>query len=105
MTGPARRIPTRRASDKGILGRVRAWWDEWGQLLMGAWLLVVSAVVLWVAVSFYQSQRDTAQAAKVACQRSKKLGPQIADYYARDPAFPQDVLVLYRRTIPKTCPR
>lgn len=112
MTGPARRIPARRASDKGRWGQIRAWWDEWGQLIMGAWLGTISVVVVVIALLVWQQQaasnrRDaaTAKAAKVSCQRSRTLGPQLADYYARDPAFPQDVLALYRRTIPRACPK
>jgi hypothetical protein len=104
MTGPAQRIPHRRASDQGRLGRFRSWWTEWGQLIMGAWLLVVSIVVLWVAVGFWQSQRDTARAARVSCERSKAFGPRVADDYEKRGVFTRRELDDYRSSIPRRCP-
>lgn len=104
MTGPARHVPTRRKADKGTAGRVRSWWDEWGQLVMGVWLLAVSAVVLWVAVNFWQSQRDTAQAARVSCQRAAEFGPGVADDYERRGVFTAKQLASYRASIPRVCP-
>lgn len=104
MTGPTEEVPRRRAGDDTAKGRLVAWWRRWGQLITGVWLMLVSTILTVLALGFYQQKSDTANAARISCQRSKALGPKLADYYARDPAFPQDVLKLYRRTIPHVCP-
>lgn len=114
MTGPTDKTPHRRVSDRGRRGQVVTWWREWGQLVTGVWLLIVSLAVLWVGVEFYKSQTATARAAKVSCQRSRQFGPRLIDFYEwaqftlpsgeRKHVLTKDEADLYRASIPKTCP-
>lgn len=104
MTGPTDKTPHRRTSDQGRKGRARSWWRDYGQLVTGTWLIVVSIVSFWVAIEFYQSQAATSRAAKLNCQRARAYGPALANFFERERAFPGRVLEQYRRTIPKTCP-
>jgi hypothetical protein len=114
MTGPTDRTPTRRLSDHGAKGRFVAWWREWGQLVTGVWLLIVSFAVLLVGVEFYKSQAATSRAAKEACVRSRQFGPRLIDFYEsaqyRVPSGAvRHVLThreagQYRQSIPTSCP-
>lgn len=104
MTGPAKPSPRRRTSDNGWRGSVIAWWRAYGQLFMGAWLLIVSLIVLWVAIRFQQSQAATEHAAQVNCERSRIYGPGLADFFEREHAFPAPAIEQYRASIPKACP-
>lgn len=126
MTGQTPDHPARRVGDRGVCARALAWFKRWKDLIVAVVLLPTAAATVFLGVKTYalQSQRAsdaqivrelaqaqaasaeaTAKAAKVQCQRSRVLGPKLADYYARDPLFPRDVLEQYRRTIPKTCPK
>lgn len=105
MTGPGLAPPQRRDEDGGWFARGRAWWTRNWSITAGIWLALLSAWIIKVSLEVRSSEQASNHAAKVACQRSATLGPQLADYYARDPAFPNDVLKLYRKTIPKVCPK
>ena len=114
MTGPTDRTPHRRVTDHGAKGRFVGWWREWGQLVTGIWLIIVSVAVFVVGIQFYKSQADTAKAAKQACIRSRQFSPRLIDFFE----FGQYVLpdgqrkhvlshreaAAYRASIPKTCP-
>lgn len=123
-----------RASDQGRRAWMKSWWSDGGKdLILGVsgivaciGCLVLGALVYraneqrasdqrivrvlaqqQAKISLEQAKRarETAAAAKLSCQRARVLGPPLADYYARDPAFPAAVLGEYRRTIPKSCPK
>lgn len=115
MTGPTDKTPARRTGDQGTKGKFVSWWREWGQLVTGVWLLIVSLTVAVVAIQFYNSQAATAKAAKSSCQRSRQFSPRLIDFYEwaqytiPDGAGPRHVLShreadLYRASIPTTCP-
>lgn len=105
MTGPAEPCgPRRRSEDKGRLGKFRAWWREWGQLITGAWLILISCVLLWVAVSFVRSKSATDTAARDSCNRSRIFGPPIANAYEKFGVLNTEQLKAYRATIPDVCP-
>jgi hypothetical protein len=94
----------RRSVDWGPLQEFRAWWGRWGGLISAFWLFVVTAVLLWVALSQYNSHVATERAAKVNCQRARVYGPSFATFLEREHAFPPPVLKSYRTSIPKVCP-
>jgi hypothetical protein len=103
--------PRRRAADhpptrlRQIADRVAQFWERWGQLITGVWLISISTVLVIVAVSFYASQSDTTQAAKLACLRSQKFGPPFVDGLERNHIVPPKVIRFYRASIPTKCPR
>lgn len=112
MTGPVADTPQRRKEDAGLLGRARAWWSRWGQIITGVWLFAISLIVVVIALQVRGQQaasdrRDaaTAAAAKISCQRSRELGPPLADFLEREHAFPATVIARYRSTIPRSCPK
>lgn len=103
--------PQRRRVDHGPFSGVRAWWERWGDLATGLWLVGVTVVLVWVAVGFYQSQRrqerDSAVAAyqsTLSCRRSRAFGPPLADAYGRFRILNTEQLENYRATIPEKCP-
>jgi hypothetical protein len=104
-------LPRRRVNDQPRTRRRRmldgflGFWERWGQLITGLWLIGVSTVLVIVAASFYASQSDTARAAKLACVRSQKFGPPFVDGLERHHIVPPRVIAFYRSSIPKTCPR
>jgi hypothetical protein len=95
--------PKRRVGDYGWVGRVLAWYRRWGLLITGLWLIGVSIAVLVVAVAFVDSQQATERNARVACVRSKEIGPWVIRDYADRRVLPPAVLAKYRELIPKTC--
>lgn len=97
-------LPQRRDADHGPLGRLKAFWHQWGTLIQGVWLIIVSAAILIVAVAFYGSQHATDQAAREACVRSRQFGPPLADAYARYRILNPAQLRAYRATLPDSCP-
>lgn len=105
MTGPTRRVPQRRAADRGPAARAWAWWRLNAQIVLGPIVLLIGVGLMMLALNYRSTQQATARAAKEQCERTVVLGPKLADYYARDAAFPRDVLAFYRRTIPKSCPK
>lgn len=103
MTHPEQ-TPQRRKVDRGHFRRLRAWWERWGGLVNSLWLFAVTAVVLVVAVQFWHSQAATATAARVACERSRDLGPPVLADYQHRHVLTVKQLERYRTLIPKTCP-
>lgn len=97
--------PRRRAEDHGLRARVRAFWDRWGQLITGIWLIMVSTGLILIAIQFYSGKSATDTAARVACDRGRKFGPPLADYYARENVFTQEQLAEFRALIPTKCPK
>jgi hypothetical protein len=97
--------PQRRAADRGHLQSLRVWWERWGDLILGAWLICVSIVLLVVAIQFKQSQHATAQAAKTACVRSQQFGPRLVAFLEHGGVFTHTEAQAYRASIPKTCPK
>lgn len=106
MSGPQDDTRSRRVEDTGTRrGRLLARWRRWKDVVIAAVLLPTAALTIWASLEVRSQSAATAHAAKVSCQRALVLGPPLADYYARDPAFPVKVLAEYRRTIPKSCPK
>lgn len=105
MTGPTRVVPQRRLSDRGRAARAWAWWRLNAQIVLGPIVLLIGVGLMVLALDYRASQAATNRAAKAQCERTVRLGPALADYYARDPAFPREVLADYRRTIPRVCPK
>jgi hypothetical protein len=97
------RHPSQREADRGRLGRALGWYQRWGLLLTGLWLIGVSLAVLVVAVAFVRSQQTTERNARVACVRGMQIGPWIVKDYEQRQALPSSVLEQYRKLIPKTC--
>lgn len=93
----------RRLSDHGFAGSALAWFKEWGLLVLGSWLCVVSVVLIWVAVNFAESQNRTEHNAYVACVRSQLIGPSVVKDYEDRGALPPAVLAAYKKLIPKDC--
>jgi hypothetical protein len=93
----------RRIGDHGIVGRMLAWYRRWGLLITGLWLIFVSVAVLIVAVAFVDSQKTTECNARVACIRSKEIGPYVIEDYQARGVLPPKVLVKYQALIPTSC--
>lgn len=103
MTEHAVPQPRRRLADHGRAGRALAWFREWGLLVLGVWLVCVSAVLIWVAINFAQSQKQTESNARQACVRARDIGPEIVMDYERRHVLTPRVLAEYRALIPKSC--
>jgi hypothetical protein len=104
-------LPRRRANDqprtrrRQLLDGFLGFWERWGQLITGLWLIAVSTVITVVAIQFHGSQSDTARAAKLACVRSQKFGPPFVDGLEQHHIVPPKVIRFYRASIPTSCPR
>lgn len=94
----------RRLSDQGRGGRIRAFWHQWGNLVTGVWLIIVSVAVLWIGVAFAHNQKTTADSARDSCRRALKFGPALADAYERYDILNPQQLAAYRATLPRSCP-
>lgn len=111
MTDPASRHPLRRLSDQGRVNRAIAWWREYGALIAGVWLIVVSAAVLAIAWKVRQDENvrhrqevATAVAARSSCLRSKKVGPAIVIDWERRGVLPHTTAQQYLASIGRPCP-
>jgi len=122
-----RRVARTREGDKGKRAWLKAWWSGGGRdLVVGVTALTACIGVFVLAVLIYRAAeqraddqrivrvlaqqqallaKDAAKAARASCLRSMTIGPSIADYYARDPHFPDALLEQYKATIPKSCPK
>lgn len=126
MTGPHDDTPARRATDQGALGKARAWWRKWGQLIIGVSVLALAiatfaiglevraysqaraqdaAAVRLIASQQAAQQQQTAHAAKVSCQRSMQYGHALADFFERERVLSPAAADAYRASIPKSCPK
>lgn len=103
MTDPE---PTRRATDRlhPRLLALHRWWENWGQLLSGIWLIIVSIVLASAVIIYAVDSHDSAIALKASCIRTKKFGPALAVAYAKYHILTAEQLVEYRKTIPTKCP-
>jgi quinol-cytochrome oxidoreductase complex cytochrome b subunit len=103
--------PQRRAVDQGPFRAPRAWWERWGGLITAIWLFIVTAVLIYVALAFYYSQRRQEHDAAVAayqstlyCRRTIAFGPALATAYQRFQILDTAQLKNFRETIPEKCP-
>jgi TRAP-type C4-dicarboxylate transport system permease large subunit len=112
MTPPP--VPARRAGDGSRGRRAMAWLQRWGLLIEGLVLLIVCVVIGIGTYRYAQDQKDTTQAARVSCERSKKFGPYLVRKYSVDHTFggaaihsgdtEAGLLRSYAETIPTDCP-
>lgn len=92
-------------------GRVRRWWLEYGQLVLGAWLICVSLFVAQQARLYrHDQQRLRVEAvharrqSQELCRRARIFGPPIAAAYARYHILTPAQVEAYRSSIPVACP-
>lgn len=96
--------PGRRETDHTRRAKVLAFWRDWGSLVVGVGLILVSLVVLKVALEQRDDDRRTEAAARASCERTKEFGVPIADFFEREGVLTTEQLAAYRRSIPKQCP-
>lgn len=99
----------RRASDGHRFPRLKEWWDHWGALVTGGWMLFVSTGLLVLGVLVYIAKtnedkilRNASVQAHVACLRGKEFGPASVKLYR--PVVTPSQLHDLRKLIPTRCP-
>lgn len=88
------------------------------QVATGALLVAVSVFLVVIALIVFRQQSNEstqrhaeAKTVRLSCTRSRKFGPPLIDFLERAEsklrvdALPPAVIVYYRSTIPKSCPR
>lgn len=104
MVRSAERHPGERLDDQGRKARLRAFWQRWGQLITGVWLIVVSLSILAVALVVRNEQSARDASSRVQCERTMLFGPPLADYLEREGVLSIELARKYRETIPSRCP-
>ncbi len=82
---------------------IKLWWREWGLLVQGVGLLLVAFVLTAVILVYVSDQKASTVTARTACERTRKFGPGIVDFFEREKALSPSALAEYRASIPKTC--
>lgn len=111
MTTPTRAGDLDDTGARKRAGRVRGWWREYGQLLLGAWLIAVSLFVAQQARLYRHDQQrlrvEAVHARKQSqelCKRARIFGPPIAHAYAKYHILTPAQVQAYRSSIPVACP-
>lgn len=82
-----------------------------GRVIM--WLAITAFVVATIAagigttaiVLVSEQASRAADTSRASCQRTRRFGPPLADYYERDHVLSRDQIQAYRETIPGSCPK
>lgn len=78
-------------------------WSAAILLVMGAFLISVSIVLVITALSLASDHSQTERNSLIACQRAREFGPPLGAFFAREHVLNEKQEKDYLSTIPKHC--